>query len=244
MRILVTRPEPEATTLQATLIALGHQAIASPLMSIRLYPPEDFGPGLIQALIVTSRNAVRALAESPRLSQVIDLPVFAVGPRSAQDAHDLGFRGVMEGAGSASDLPALIKAHADPAGGRLVHIAGYKLAFDLEGALRDMGFTYEAMRCYEARKAEALSAEAVRALSDGHVDAAVLMSPDAARTYVALLERADLVEPARSVACLCISQATADALGSFQPVSTRIADRPNSQEVLALVNRMAEQSSS
>lgn len=228
--------------MAAALAASGHTAILSPLMSIRLDPPDSLGPGAVQALIVTSRNAVRALARSRLLPGLIGLPVFAVGPRSARDAHDLGFHGVLEGPGTAADLPAFIVANADPAGGKLVHLAGYKLAFDLEGAMTERGFQFETLHCYAAERAQALSPDAVVGITNGHLDAVLLMSPEAARSFVGLVAAHGLTENARQITCLCISQATAAALAPFQPVSTRIAGRPNSEEVLALVNRMAEQS--
>lgn len=244
MRVLVTRPEPDASTTKAALETAGLEAVVSPLMTINFEPVEDLGPGHVQAIIVTSRNAVRSLAKSPVLQGLIDLPVFAVGPRTAQDAHDLGFHGVMEGPGTASELPGLIFSHSDPAGGKLVHFAGYKLAFDLEGALKERGFEVQTARCYHAQNAEQFTPAAENALRSGLLDAVVLMSPEASRTYARLLISSGLEAKAADVACVCISKSTADALKPFKPKSVNVAERANLEEVLALVNRMAEQSRS
>ena len=241
MRVLVTRPEPDASSTRAALEANGHTAVLSPLMSITFMPVEDVGPGIVQAIIVTSRNGVRALARSPVLHSLLELPVFAVGKRTAQDAHDLGFHGIMEGPGTAAGLLDVIASHANPAGGRLVHFAGYKLAFDLEGALRELGFDVETIRCYEATAAGSLRPEAEAEVRAGHVDAVVLMSPEASRSYVRLLQNAGLVAEAEKIACACIAPATAAALTPFSPDRVEVAERPNSEEVLALINRMAEQ---
>jgi len=241
MRILVTRPEPDASSTQAALQGCGHRAILSPLMSIRFIKVNDLRPGPLQAIIVTSRNAVRALGQSAVLQELLELPVFAVGKGTARDAHDLGFHGVMEGPGNARGLVDVIAANANPAGGRLVHFAGYKLAFDLENALRQLGFEIETIRCYEAQAAKTLTPEAVGAMRTGHLDAVLLMSPDASRTYVQLVEAAGLADAARKVACACISPATAEALTPFNPDVVEVSKRPNSEEVLALINRMAEQ---
>ena len=244
MRVLVTRPEPDASLTKAALEAAGIEAIVSPLMTFSFEPVEDLGPGHVQAIIVTSRNAVRSLAKSPVLQGLINLPVFAVGPRSARDAHDLGFHGVMEGPGTASELPALIFSHSDPAGGKLVHFAGYKLAFDLEGALKERGFQVQTERCYHAQSAEQFMPAAEDALRSGQIDAVVLMSPEASRTYARLIGSSGLEAKAADVACICISKSTADALEPFKPKSVNVAERANLEEVLALVNRMAEQSRS
>ncbi len=244
MRVLVTRPEPDASMTKAALEAAGLEAVVSPLMTISFEPVEDLGPGHVQAIIVTSRNAVRSLARSPVLQGLINLPVFAVGPRSAQDAHDLGFHGVMEGPGTAAELPELIVSHSDPAGGKLVHFAGYKLAFDLESALKDRGFQVQTERCYQAQSAEQLTPMTEDALRSRHLDAVLLMSPEASRTYVRLISSHGLEAEAADVACVCISKATADALKPYKLKAIRVAERPNLEEVLALVNRMAEQSRS
>lgn len=244
MRVLVTRPEPDASSTKAALEAAGLEAVLSPLMTINFEPVEDLGPGHVQAIIVTSRNAVRALAKSPVLQGLIDLPVFAVGPRSARDAHDLGFHGVMEGPGTASELPELIISNANPAGGRLIHFAGYQLSFDLEGALRDRGFDVQTKRCYEAQGARQLTPAAQDALRSRDLDAVLLMSPEASRTYVRLVGSLDLEAEAAEVAYVCISESTAKALEPFNPTAVCVAQRANFEEVLALVNRMAEQSRS
>lgn len=242
MRVLVTRPEPDASSTKAALESMGHEAVLSPMMTIRFEPVPDLSSGIVQAIILTSRNAVRALSRSPVLGGIVDLPVFAVGKGTASDVHQLGFHGVMEGPGKAEGLVDIIAGHANPAGGRLVHFAGYKLAFDLDGALRKRGFHVEVVRCYEAQSAERLTTEAEEALRSGRLDAVLLMSPEASRTYVRLVQDAGLGEAARKVACACISAATAEAVTPLKPAATRVADQPNSEEMLALINRMAEQS--
>ena len=74
MRLLVTRPEPDAAQFKERLAALGHAGLVAPLISI------EFAKGQIplngvQALVATSRNALRALARSPSLAKAIVLPI-------------------------------------------------------------------------------------------------------------------------------------------------------------------------
>ena len=91
MRVLVTRPEPDATRQAERLAARGHEPVLAPLLAIESAtdtPPELEGA---QALIVTSRNALRALASHPDLATALQLPLFAVGEATAKAATDLGF---------------------------------------------------------------------------------------------------------------------------------------------------------
>ena len=62
MRILITRPQAEAERTAARLIALGHEPVIAPVL--RIERTEDTPPsGSFDALIVTSVNAVPALAD-------------------------------------------------------------------------------------------------------------------------------------------------------------------------------------
>src|ERR1700722_5354367 len=88
MRVLVTRPAEDASRTAETLAKLGHAALIAPLLEIRFLD----GPGIslagVQAILATSGNGIRALARrSPRR----DIPVFAVGTRTANVARAEGY---------------------------------------------------------------------------------------------------------------------------------------------------------
>ena len=88
MRMLVTRPEPDGQLTQARLAALDIEAVATPLMvrqtlDISLPPPDGFA-----AMVLTSANAVRSLADRGVLDDYRHLPVFAVGDHTAREASD------------------------------------------------------------------------------------------------------------------------------------------------------------
>src|SRR5262249_35058447 len=79
MRVLITRPEREATALAPALAERGHQAVLAPLFRLQaLDPAADFAQPLAasQAVLVTSANGARALAKA---SEQRAKPVLAVG---------------------------------------------------------------------------------------------------------------------------------------------------------------------
>src|SRR5204862_7611070 len=83
MRVLITRPEREATALATALGQRGHVAVIAPLFRLDiLHPPGDFAAALAscQAVLLTSANGVRALAEA---SEQRSSPIFAVGDTTA-----------------------------------------------------------------------------------------------------------------------------------------------------------------
>src|SRR5712672_914868 len=91
MRLLVTRPEPAGARTAARLRALGHDVILMPVLRVELVPNPELGDGPFGALILTSANAVQALAQHRRLSELQILPAYAVGRRTAEAARAHGF---------------------------------------------------------------------------------------------------------------------------------------------------------
>ena len=107
MRVLITRPESEATALAVALAGRGHATVIAPLFGLQfLRPPADFAAALAscQAVLVTSANGARALAEA---SEQRSKPVYAVGDTTAATAEGLGFTNVVSAAGDSRALAAL-----------------------------------------------------------------------------------------------------------------------------------------
>jgi len=238
MRLLVTRPEPDAGREAEALAVRGHEAVLAPLLKIEFTRdvPLDFAG--VQALIVTSRNALRARRELPDARK---LPLFAVGEATARAARDIGFANVTTGPGTAEELAELIAATLEPKRGPLVHLAGETLAFDLKSRLEAKGFTLCQRVLYRARPAEQLPAQALSLLKSGKVDGAILLSPLTARTFALLIDKHGVVTQGRRLVCYCLSQAVAEVL-SVLGFEVRVAARPREEEVLALVDSEAASS--
>jgi uroporphyrinogen-III synthase len=239
MRVLLTRPEPDAAELGAALAALGHEVRAEPLLHIVPLPVDAGTFADAQAIIATSRNGLRALAASKAIEDARTLPVFAVGPATAELARESGFHNVIAGPGAARDLVPLIAAHCDVSEGDVVHVAGETLAFDLVAALAAEGITVRTLTAYRAEPAAALSAEAVRAIAEGGLDAVILMSPRTADIYAKLVDAAGIGEAARHLTHVCLSPAAAAGLAALAPPRIEIAAEPNSTALLAAVARVA-----
>ncbi|HEX9325441.1 MAG TPA: uroporphyrinogen-III synthase, partial [Reyranella sp.] len=108
MRVLIIRPEREATALAAALAERGHTPVIAPLFRLEfLHPPAEFSAALAncQAVLLTSANGARALAEA---SAQRGRPIFAVGDTTASTAEGLGFSDVLSAAGDAAALVELV----------------------------------------------------------------------------------------------------------------------------------------
>lgn len=232
MRVLVTRPPEDAQRTAAELRARGHAVVVAPLVEIRFRDGPPLALENVQAILATSANGLRALA---RRTQRRDIPVFAVGPQTAEAAQQLGFLQVKNAQGDAAALADAAKRWARPDGGALFHPGAAKTKGGLEESLRRTGFTVVNEILYDAVQLNELPPAAVDALSAGALDAALLFSPRSARTLAEAVQRAGLVQACSGLEALCISRATADALAPLRFRAVRVAARPDQNAILALL---------
>jgi uroporphyrinogen-III synthase len=242
MRLLVTRPEPDALKLRAILEEAGHEAIVEPLLSVSFETTDGIDLDGVEALIATSRNALRALRASPVLAEARHLPLFAVGRATAAEARALGFETVVTGAGTAPELVAHIVSVLEPAAGVLLHLAGDTLAHDLAGELEAQGFRVRQPVVYRMQPATALEDTTVEDLASHAIDGVILMSPRTAGIYARLVTRHGLSKAVQALPHFCLSEAIARRLEPLGPVSTHIAAAPRLEELLALIDESAAQS--
>jgi uroporphyrinogen-III synthase len=241
MRLLVTRPEPDALKLGGVLEEMGHEATVDPLLSVSFDGGEPVDLDSAQALIATSRNALRAIKASPALAIARTLPLFAVGKATAAEARALGFETVVTGAGTGAELVAHIVSALDPAAGLVVHLAGDTLATNLQDELETHGFRMIQPVVYRMLPARTLADDTVEQLATGEIDGIILMSPRTAAVYTALVRKHGLAATIRPLPHFCLSVAIARRLQPLGAVRVEIAEAPRLEELLALIDETAAQ---
>ena len=107
-RIAVLRPEPGNRVTASAIEACGYSAIRMPLFEVRALAWDAPEADAFDALILTSANAIRH--GGPALSTLLRLPVYAVGPATAEAARQAGFDVVCVGTEGAEALVAAAKA--------------------------------------------------------------------------------------------------------------------------------------
>jgi uroporphyrinogen-III synthase len=235
MRLLVTRPLPDARHQADTLLRLGHEPVLAPLLRIEFSAGVSLPLAGAQALIATSRNGLRALAAHAERDEALSLPLIAVGEATAKEAERLGFTRVTTGPGTGEALSQVILDRFEPSEGLLVHLAGETLAFDLKAPLEAHGFRVEQPVLYRAVAATELPAEALGELKAGALDGVILMSPRTAAVFVNLIRRHAAVTEAARLRCYCLSAAVAEAAAGLCAVP-RVAAHPREEDVLALIS--------
>jgi len=231
VRLLLTRPDPDAQRTAATL--RGHQVITAPLLRIAPVADAPIGTGPWAAILITSANAARAVAAHARVTQLRTLRVFAVGRRSAEAMAAAGFADVTSADGNVSDLAQLVAATLQPAA-RLLYLAGEDRSGDLAGDLRAGGFAVETAVIYRAIAATGLPAAAADALASG-IDGVLHFSRRSAEAYVDAARTAGMVTDALKPIHFCLSAQVAEPLAQAGAADIRVAERPNEAVLLALI---------
>ncbi|HEY5347760.1 MAG TPA: uroporphyrinogen-III synthase [Rhizomicrobium sp.] len=230
MWVLVTRPREDGEETVLLLAALGHEGISAPLLEVNFHDGAELPLDGVQAILATSANGIRALA---RRSARRDVPIFAVGPQTAEAARQAGFAQVKNADGDAKALAAATARWAEPAAGALLHVCGAQGESVLADLLRPQGFTIRKAVLYNVAAADALPPDAAKALRDGALDAALFFSPRSAAVFQGCVARENLGGACGGLLAICISAATAKKLEPLSFRAVRIAESPNQESLLA-----------
>jgi len=231
MRLLITRPQPDADELAADLSARGHTCVIAPVLEI---VPRDAEIDLsnVQALLATSRNGVRALSAA---TDRRDISLLAVGPGTAKEAEAAGFS-TLSAAGDVRALGALVRETLRPDAGALLWITGKNVRGDLRADLRAAAYQVIRHVLYEARPVTVLPSVAVAALQGHEIDGALFFSPRTAQSFVRILTMAGLSDATQTVTAFCLSPAVAAALSGIRWRDMEIAGRTDRTALLDLVD--------
>jgi uroporphyrinogen-III synthase len=234
VRLLLTRPEPDAQRTAAALRAQGHNVIIAPLLRIAPMADAQIGAGPWAAILITSTNAASAVVAHARAAELRALEVFAVGRRSADTMAAAGFADVISADGNVSDLARLVAARMQPAA-PLLYLAGEDRSGDLAGDLRTRGFAVETAIIYRAVAASNLPPEAADALAGG-IDGVLHFSRRSAEVFVEAARAAGVLESALQAVHFCLSAPIAEPLARAGAADIRVAERPNEAVLLALID--------
>ncbi len=100
----------------------------------------------VQAILATSANGVRALV---RRTSRRDVPLFAVGPQTEEEAHNHGFTFVRNANGDSKTLAAATREWTSPEKGALLHVKGAEADGTLATLLKAQGFDVRTLVLYD-----------------------------------------------------------------------------------------------
>lgn len=233
MRLLLTRPEPDAQRTAAALRIQGHQVHNAPLLRVELLADAKIDDGPWAAVLITSANAARAIVAHARVTHLHALPVFTVGRRTADAAHSAGFSNVTSAEGNVGDLVRFIAERMRPPA-RLLYLGGEDRSGDLAGDLRAKGFAVDMVVVYRATAVSSLPSAADDALTQG-IDGVLHFSRRSAETYVAVAREAGVLAHALKPVHFCLSAQVAAPLREAGAADVRIAREPVEAALIALI---------
>ena len=234
MRLIVTRPEPDASATAELLRARGHAVDVVPLLRVETVVGADLGAGPWGGIVITSANATRAIAAHPRMRELVGRPVFAVGRRSAEAARAVGFAHVASADGDARDLVRLVAARADR-NVPLLYLAGEDRAADLESELAAHGVALATVVVYRALAEPSLPPAIRAALAAGAIDGVLHYSRRSADTFVACAAAARIDLKSLKTKHYCASAEVAGAFRQAGVDAVATAVHPDQAALFALI---------
>lgn len=241
MRMLVTRPQPDAQASIERLAALGIEAVAAPLLTratLDFHLPEISG---FAALAITSTNALRALEEKGVHEAIRHLPVYAVGDRTAHEARALGF-GTVQSAGGTFERLTTMMALARIEG-PVFYPAGRHLSGDLAHALAPHGIMVVTATVYEMVAESHFPDDILAALESGALQAALVYSRRTAEVFCSLVGSKLSAAKKRDLALICLSENVARPLLGNHFTRVHLADRPDEEAMMSLALAFAREQS-
>jgi uroporphyrinogen-III synthase len=234
VRLLVTRPQPDAERTAAALRARGHDITMAPFLHIQALPDAELGSGPWAALLVTSANAAFAIAQHPRAAELKNVPVLAVGERSARAMRAAGFADVISAGGDGGDLARLAVERLKQ-GVPLLYLAGADRSGDIAGDLAAQNYIVRVAVIYRAVAVTALPQAAADALVRG-IDGVLHFSRRSAEAYVNAARNTGLLEAALTTPRhFCLSAQVAEPLAQAGAADVRVAARPDEATLFELV---------
>lgn len=219
-KIILTRPEKEARDFSNRILSQLPEVkiIISPLITIEYTKPK-VDLNAFDGIIFTSSNGIEAIK---KLSIPHNMPCFAVGPKTAQQAAQLGFL-ASQGPGNADDLITLILSR--PSVGRLLHISGEHTRGNISTRLTGLGQICEHIVAYK-QETLSLTTEAMDAFKGGKPIILPLFSP---RTAQLLITQSVPLEQSHMIA---LSEAVAELFNDFKLSSLTVAEAPTAESIL------------
>lgn len=236
--VLITRPEADAAALAEKLRSRGYGTLCIPMMHIT--HPENAASaiesaldGLIQGIIVTSRNALLPLS---RLECIQGIPLFVVGPETETAAREMGFSHIYlpesTARGGAYELVEYIRQRCQPESGIFIYLSGDTVQADIPSLLAESGLQCKRVTVYRALPSSHLSQECLAALSQHCIAYALFYSARTAEIFTELLTQAGLRDACNSIVAIAISENVALALHALPFRAIHASRTPVTDEML------------
>lgn len=230
-RVLLIRPLQDALPLARILKAKGLQPRLYPLFKPHFLPLPPLTN--IQGLIITSKNALRAVRKHHDLMAI---PLYVVGDETARLARLIGFTHVLSASGTSQDLINLILQHAHREGGIFWHLSGESIRGRILKSLRDIGFQAERHIVYQIKDSKDIPPSLCVELQNQHISYAFFFSPRTTKVFANLLKKRGLEKVTRQMTSLCLSKEVAKEAMAFEWKKIWVSPQPTLESLIGYFN--------
>jgi len=241
MSILVTRPHPDNEATAGNLRARGHVVLLAPVLKFEPVAFRDESAAGYGAVIVTSANAIRAVAPQLRDLGLLELPLFAVGEHTASAARDAGFGEVIVAGGDAASLrETIIRSARDKVlkkKSTLLYLAGADLSRDLGGELDAEGFNVVTQTTYRMAPVKHLPREVCEGFAAHGVEAVLHYSRRSARAFLDAARDEGVEISALAIPQCCLSETVAGVLRDAGASQVLVAATPDENALFDTLER-------
>lgn len=188
---------PMATILKSKGIECSHY----PLFKPHFLPlPPLKNP---QALIITSKNAIRALKEYESLKKI---PLYVVGDNTAELARQTGFVNISSASGTSQELINLIIKKAERDKGILWHLSGEMVKGNIVESLKSAGFEAKRQIVYRIEDLIDFPSSLYEKLKNGTISHLLFCSPRTTTCFINLLKKNKIEKSSCHMISLCLSE--------------------------------------
>jgi uroporphyrinogen-III synthase len=241
MAVLVTRPQPDDEATAAALRVRGFEVLKAPMLRFEPVAFQDDSDAAYGGVIVTSANAVRGIEPHLENSRLLELPLFAVGERTAATARRAGFENVISADGDAAGLRDCVLASVKTKGLKkaspLLYLAGADLARDLAGELGERGFTVVTHTTYRMSPVSNLPREICDAFAANAIEAVLHYSRRSARAFLEAVRTGGVEISALAIPQCCISALVASVVRDAGATQVMVAATPDENALLEALDR-------
>jgi uroporphyrinogen-III synthase len=246
MSILVTRPHPDNEATAENLRARGHVVLLAPVLKFEPVAFHDESEANYSAIIVTSANAIRAVApqlQDPGLKNLglLELPLFAVGEHTAAAARDAGFAEVIVAGGDAASLrDKVIRSARDKVlkkKSTLLYLAGADLSRDLSGELGAEGFSVVMQTTYRMAPVKILPRDVCDGFAAHGIEAVLHYSRRSARAFLEAARDEGVEISALAIPQCCLSETVAAVLREAGASQVLVAASPDENALFDTLER-------
>lgn len=241
MSILVTRPHPDNEETADNLRARGHVVLLAPVLKFEPVAFHDESEAGYGAVIMTSANAIRAVAPQLRDLGLLELPLFAVGEHTANVARDAGFTEVIVAGGDAASLRDKVMQSARDkllkTKSTLLYLAGADLSRDLGGELGAEGFRVVTQTAYRMAPVKIFPREVCEGFAAHGIEAVLHYSRRSARAFLDAARNEGVEISALAIPQCCLSENVAAVLRDAGASQVLVAATPDENALFETLER-------